>query len=232
MSQNATREVDQPTERAAIRLHCLAGQPPSPPVLSDWERLTTLPERAQESLWELVEASISSVDPALERRADAFCQLYGVAPGDLQASLRVCRLLLSRAASLNLPTQRLIEDMTALSKGQPSRIATAIAERYGTAKSLVQRGLVERMILDHGKVLAGLDWRVDRIAAADRGVGLDSPVVLLTLRLRDGDREERSTFYLTPPMFRELKAAFDGIDTVLAATTSGAATSIPNGGSS
>jgi hypothetical protein len=218
-----SQDIDLAPEAAVpeVRLHSLAGQPAPQAVLADWQRLTSLPERAQESLWELVEASLSQVDPVLERRAEAFCQLYGVVPTDLQASLRVCRLLLSRAASLNLTTPLLVEDLTVLSAGDLSRIALMIGERFQAAKAQVQRGLVERMILDHGKVLAGLDWRVDRIAAADRGVGLDSPVVLLTLRLRDGDREERNTFYLTPNAFRELKAAMKGIDTVLSATING-----------
>ncbi|NUP07438.1 MAG: hypothetical protein HOW73_15415 [Polyangiaceae bacterium] len=223
MSDSHLEPSDGRPRDAAVFLHCLAGQPAPPAVLSDWQRLTALPERAQPGLWELIESSLADVDPALERRAEAFCQLYGVAPADLQSSLRVCRLVLSRAAALNLSQRLVVEDLGALSNGAPPRIADTIASRYDAAKAVIQKGLVERMILDHGKVLTGLDWRVDRIAAADRGVGMETPVVLLTLQLRDGKREKRNTVYLTTDALRELKNALEGIERVLGAATSNGA---------
>ncbi|NUP12385.1 MAG: hypothetical protein HOW73_40590 [Polyangiaceae bacterium] len=223
MSQHHLEQTDGRPRDAAVILHCLAGQPAPPAVLSDWQRLTALPERAQQGLWELVESSLADVDPALERRAEAFCQLYGIAPADLQASLRVCRLVLSRAAALNLAQRLIIEDLGALSRGAPPPIADTLGARYDAVKAVIQKGLVERMILDHGKILTGLDWRVDRIAAADRGVGMDTPVVLLTLHLRDGKREKRNTVYVTTDAVRELKSALEGIERVLGAAASNGA---------
>ncbi len=202
----------------AMRLHCLAGQAASAEVLSDWQRLMGLPERARGSLWELVTASLGQVDAALERRAEAFCQLYGVAAADLQSSLRVCRFLMGRASAIDLPFAQMAEDVALLSRGAQPEMGALFLSHYDAAKALVRRGLVERMMLDHGKVLTGLDWRVDKIAASDRGVGRDTPVVLLTLRLRDGDREERNTFYLTPEAFTQMKNAWAGIEGVLSAT--------------
>jgi hypothetical protein len=219
VEQGETMSEPAGTNGGGLRLHCMAGQPAPAEVVSDFQRLSALPDKARQSLWELVEASLANVDPALERRAEAFCQLYGVPGADVQASLRVCRFLLGRAAALDLPIAKMVEDLAGLSGGQRPETAALILANYEGAKAVVRRGLVERMILDHGKVLTGLDWRVDKIAASARGVGQEAPVVLLTLRLRDGDREERSTFYLTPEAFAQMKNAWTGIEAVLSATT-------------
>lgn len=219
-----SESIASSSSEAGVRLHCMGGQAAPAEVLSDWQRLSVLPERARQSLWELVEASLGQVDPALERRAEAFCQLYGVPGPDLQSSLRVCRFLLSRAAAINMPAPQMAEDLAALSQGQRPEVAALFLAHYEGAKAIVRRGLIERMILDHGKVLSGLDWRVDKIAASDRGVGMEAPVLVLTLRLRDGDREERSTFYMTPEAFLELKKAWAGIELVLSAGSRGEAT--------
>jgi len=50
---------------------------------------------------------------------------------------------------------------------------------------------------------------VDNVTASDRGAKLNTTVVLLTLRYRDGNREERITFQLTPDAVRELKLFCD-----------------------
>lgn len=204
---------------APLTLNCLGGQPAPAEVVSDWQRLSNLPERARQALWELVEASLSQVDPALERRAEAFCQLYAVPTVDVQASLRVCRFLMGRAAALDLPITKMAEDLALLSYGERPEAAALLLAHYEAAKAVVRRGLVERMILDHGKVLVGLDWRVDKIAASGRGVGQETPVVLLTMRLREGEREERNTFYLTPDGFTQMKNTWSGIEAVLLAAT-------------
>lgn len=211
-----------------LGLHCLGGQPAPQEVVSDFQRLSGLPEKARHSLWELVEASLANVDPALERRAEAFCQLYAVPTADVQASLRVCRFLIGRAAALDVPITKMAEDLALLSHGERPEVAALLLAHYEAAKAVVRRGLVERMILDHGKVLVGLDWRVDKIAASGRGVGQETPVVLLTMRLRDGEREERNTFYLTPESFAQMKSVWTGIEAVLGATTRRAAEEGPS----
>jgi hypothetical protein len=55
----------------------------------------------------------------------------------------------------------------------------------------------------------GLDWRLDSVTASDRGVQLDSSVVLLTVRYRDCDSLKRLTLQLTSDSLRQLKTFVD-----------------------
>lgn len=199
----------------APALSCLAGAAAPAEVLQDWSRLEALPPRALDGLWDLLGPSLAGVDPGLERKAEAFCRLYDIPPDDLRASLRVCRFVLLRAGSVSLPAERVAQDVRSLARGESSPAAQMLISRYDSAKEIVRQGLVEQALLDHGKVLTGVDVRVDRISGSDRAAGLDQPVVLLTLRTREGDRNERTTVYMTPEAFSRIKEAWSRVDALL-----------------
>ncbi|WP_437715850.1 hypothetical protein WMF45_05170 [Sorangium sp. So ce448] len=208
--------MNQAPAPSAARLRCLDGQPAPADVVRDWKRFLELPDKARQNLWEILAPSLAgSVDAAMERRAEAFCRLYDLAAPELQASLRVCRFVLSRAGSLDLPAADVAEDIAALSGGD-ARGGVAVLSWYEAAKAVVRRGILEESIFDHGKVLVGLDWRVDRIAGSDRGVHLDAPLAVLTLRLRDGGRDERTTIYVAPQALGQIKEACDRIERMIA----------------
>ncbi|KYG04974.1 hypothetical protein BE21_43615 [Sorangium cellulosum] len=197
------------------RLRCLDGQPAPADVVRDWRRLLDLPDKARQGLWEILAPSLAgAVDAAMEKRAEAFCRLYDLSAPDLQASLRVCRFVLSRASSLDLAATDVAADVAALS-GDDAR-GVVVLSWYEAAKAVIRRGILEESIFDHGKVLVGLDWRVDRIAGSDRGVHLDAPLAVLTLRLRDGGRDERTTIYVAPPALGQIKEACDRIERMIA----------------
>lgn len=211
------------TEPARVRLSCLAGEPAPAEVARDWARLLALPERARQSLWDILGPALAKAPAAeLDERATAFCRLYGVTPADLEAGLRVCRFLLSRAASLDVPASALAEDIAALSGGQHDAVPVLLAG-YEAVKGALRREIVEETLLDHGKVLVGVDWRVDSLLASDRGVQLDAPVALLTLRLRDSGREEKLTAYVVPEALGQLQQALAKVERVIAAARKGVA---------
>jgi hypothetical protein len=205
-------------EPTSPRLHCLGGEPAPAEVVRDWSRLLALPERARQGLWEILAPSLSGgVDATMERRAESFCHLFELPAPDLQASLRVCRFLFTRAGALDLGVHPFSEDLAALSGGDPPAGAIVLSW-YEAAKSLVRRGILEKSVLDHGRVLVGLDWRVDRIAGSDRGVHFDAPVALMTLRLREGGGEERTTIYVLPEVLGQIKEAVSRIERLVAAS--------------
>ena len=210
-------------EPSRVRLSCLSGDPAPAEVARDWARLLSLPERARQSLWDVLGPALAKAPVAeLDERATAFCRLYGVAPADLEAGLRVCRFLLSRAASLDVPTGQLADDVAALSGGQRDAVPVLLAG-YEAVKGSLRREIVEETILDHGKVLVGIDWRVDSLVASDRGAQLDAPVALLTLRLREAGREEKLTAYVVPEAIGQLQQALAKVERVIAAAQKGAA---------
>ena len=54
--------------------------------------------------------------------------------------------------------------------------------------------------------LIGLDWRVDRVSASSRAARLDTDVIYLTLRYREGDSVDRVTLQLSTKGVRDLRA--------------------------
>lgn len=211
--------MQQPNKGPA--LHCLRGEGAPEEVVRDWAALHTLPPAAVDGLWELIGPSLSGVDPALERKAEAFCRLYDLGVDAVRSSLRVCRFVLMRASGAGLPLDQLAADLLALSNGEDTAAARMLVTRYEAARQLVRQSVLEQALLDHGKLLVGADVRVDRLAATDRSAGMDQPVILLTLRTREGDRNERTTMYLTPETFSRLKEAWTRIDAMLGGKTEG-----------
>lgn len=208
--------MTEPTTNAGPKLHCLGGEAAPAEVARDWGRLAVLPERAVQGLWEILAPSLpGGVDAAMERRAESFCNLYGLSPHDLQASLRVSRLLYTRAGALDLSPALFAEDVAALGGGD-GPLGALLVSWYEAAKALVRRGIFERTVLDHGHVLVGLDWRVDRVVGSDRGAAFDAPVALMTLRLREGTNEERRTIYVLPEVLGQIKEACTRIERMIA----------------
>ena len=76
---------------------------------------------------------------------------------------------------------------------------------YDQARAVVRREIVRGALLDHGKLLTGVDWRIDTIAAASRGAKIAAPVVLLTLSYQEGEHRSRITLHATPDMLQELQ---------------------------
>jgi len=57
----------------------------------------------------------------------------------------------------------------------------------------------------HGKVLSGIEWRIDAIAASNRGRGIQLPVAMLTFDYRDRNQPGSVTLQLLPSMVKELR---------------------------
>jgi len=197
------------------RLSCLSGQPAPAEVVSDWQRLLSLPERARAGLWEILGPSLGGVDAEMERRAEAFCRLYELPPSDVKASLRVGRFLLTRAAAQNLPARALAEDLVALGAADGT-IAGMLVGGYEAVREGLRRSMAEEALFEHGSVLVGLDWRVDRMVASDSRAELDMPLALMTLRTREGGKDKKTTFYAVPEVIRQIREACERIERALA----------------
>ena len=214
--------MNKPTESAArdVKLLCLGGQVAPPEVLRDWKRFQALAPKAKQNIWEILTPSLPAApDQAeIEKRGEAFCSLYRVSAQELQASVRVCRFLLLQASSLDLSKEFIREDLERLS-GENHEGVEVVLSGYEEAKTRMRREILESTLFDHGKVFTGLDWRVDTIAASDRGINLNSPVVLLTLRYREGHRqevrEEAMTLYVVPEALKQLRSVCERIESML-----------------
>jgi hypothetical protein len=194
------------SEAPEIKLHCFSDGPAPPPVMEGWRRLLGFPPPAREAFWALLAPALTErADAESKQRLAAFCREHALAEQHAVAAVKACDVLLWQASALDLDAERFRQDLEALSDGQ-SEGPQILLSKYDAVKGELRRRIVEGSLADHGKVLVGLDWRVDQVVSSDRGTRLNAPVILLTLRYREGDRTERITLQLTPETLRELKA--------------------------
>jgi COMM domain len=193
-------------------LHGFAGQSPPKHVTDGWGRFLEFPAEAQPDFWDLVvSAVLQPADPGHRERFALFRQRHELPEGDLVAAIQACGVLLRQACAHDLDRERFGRDLAALSNGRAAATAPLL-DRYDDIKRHVRQQLVAEALADHGKVLVGIDWRVDRVVNSSKGANLDATVVVLTFRYREGDRLERITLQLTPEALSELKAFTERID--------------------
>lgn len=186
-------------------LHSFGGQSPPKYLIEGWERLLGFPSEAQPGFFDLVVAAVfQPADPANRERFDSFRQRHQLPEPDFVAAIQACGLLLRRASAHDLDKEHFSRDVAALSGGRATA-TEPLLDRYEEIKRHVRQQLVTEALADHGNVLVGIDWRVDQVASSNKGARLNTNVVMLTFRYRDGDRSERITFQLTPQALSELK---------------------------
>jgi hypothetical protein len=198
-------------EGAPVRLRCLGGAEAPPEVVADAQRVLRLSAVAKQCLWEVLGPSLNEVPPpGMDELVAEFCRAYDVAEDDLGPAVRGCRFLLREASRADLSHLEFAEDVAAVSGGSVELGAILLAG-YEGAKAHLRREILRGALGDHGKILEAITWRVDHVAASDRGQNLRIPVTLLTLRYREGDERGRVTLQLLPDAVRELKAACEKI---------------------
>jgi hypothetical protein len=193
------------TQASEMRLNCCQGNPAPSFVVDGWKRFIRFPEQARNGFLSLLApAMMEPADPQNRQRVGTFSNGHGLAEEDVVAAMRSCDFLLRKASMLDLNADAFQQDLADLSGGDPQAAGPVLAN-YNAAKADLRQQIIRDTLADHGKVLVGLDWRVDNVTASDRGVQLNSDVVFLTLRYREGNTVERITLQLTPEAVEELK---------------------------
>jgi hypothetical protein len=202
-------EQKSDTKPPEIKLNCCQGRPAPVPVVEGWRQFLQLPEHARKGFWDvLFPALLEPANPANKQRIEAFSREHGLEEVAVVSAMRGCDFLLRQASALDMDTASFRQDLTALSEGDEQG-ADFIVSQYDGAKADLRKVIIQESLADHGKVLVGIDWRVDNVTASDRGAKLNTTVLLLTLRYRENNRVERITLQLTPEGIRELKLFSD-----------------------
>ena len=195
--------------RSPITLHCFHGAPAPPEVVDGWRRYLHLPKPARRAIWHLLGPAVLDLDGSQHQELLAsFCKEYGIAKEPVVQAVQSCGFVLSRAAALDLGLAQVHEDLAALTGDSAVSDEDAfdiLLARYDGMKTQLRGLIMQETLADHGKVLVGLDWRVDTCSASHRGANLDATVVFLTMRYRDGNQFDRATFQLTPEALKQLK---------------------------
>ena len=193
----------------SVSLQCLGGAPVPPAVVEGWRGLIRFPEESYPGFWELLGAVVMEPeDPHYQSKLESFCQDQKLELQPVLRALQACDFLLASATTINLDPKLFLKDLTTLSNGETS-VPDDLLNHYQAALPHLRNRLIEATLADHGKLLTGLDWRVDNVTTSDRGTQLNSTVIYLTLRYREGDNQDRLTLQLTPAGMKQLKAFTD-----------------------
>jgi hypothetical protein len=182
-------------------------------LAEDLLRLLALPDEAKTELWTVLGPSLQDeLGQAVEALLSAYCERFDIDEHHLALAFKAARFLLRAAASQALSAELFAADLRHLVGDDQAEPMTALLmPRYDEALTALRFENVRAALLDHGRLLLGVDWRVDTIAASQRGVRLDARIAMLTVRFRDGDHNERITLQALPDTLRELRRTLDQI---------------------
>lgn len=199
----------EPTKQQTT-LNCLEGQPAPPVVIEGWKQLCALPRTCRESFRLLLESVLMNPENATNKELILlFSKEHDVPPESLWSAMGCCELLLKQAAALDLPQDRFRQDIEALTGGSPDDLGQFILTRYPDAIEGLRRQILLESLAGHGKVMTGLQWRLDTLKHSSKGNNLNTDIVLLTLSYREGQNENSITLQLTEDAARQLKKFCD-----------------------
>jgi hypothetical protein len=191
----------------APKLRTFDGGPGPAVVEAAWSAYRELDDPLRRELPELLRGILETPnDPANDGRFKAFCSHFDVSSDVLGVVVQGLNLLIGHASALGIEPIELRADLLTLGEGEAS-VSDPIVELYAALRPLLRARLVDETLADHGRLLVGVDWRVDELKISDRGVGLDTSVMHLTLRYREGNETSRVSFQLVPEMARRLRDA-------------------------
>lgn len=190
-------------------LACLGGKPMKLGVINDLKRLSLLPEAALTNIWQVLGPLIGGELKAdrLERHLGPFCETYRADRNDILRGLAATRALLRGAAEQDLAVDKFVEDLEKLEV----EVLTArmICAGFDRAMVLLRGELMMVSLLDHGRVLKKVDWRIDQMRGSNRGKNLNAPVATITFNYQDGEKADRMTLQVLPPVLRQLREVLD-----------------------
>lgn len=190
----------------SLPLRCLGGAPAPEMIRKGWTHYQNLPESVQEEIWELVsDGLIHPTSRSFRARFDTFREEHDLEEDTLRGALQACGLLLSQSAALDMNSDQVRADLTDLSENRQNGWGPLLS-CYESLKTELRETMVFGSLSDHGKVLTGLDWRVDRVASSNRAAQLGTDVVYLTLRYQEGEEEGRITLQISSQGILDLKA--------------------------
>ncbi|MEE8104264.1 MAG: hypothetical protein V3T86_01880 [Planctomycetota bacterium] len=187
------------------QLVCCGGLAAPPVIVRGVATYAKWDSDLQRSVWDLLYASMTEgPHPGHDDRGRALAETHSIPGDDLVATVQGLALLVGQSAAHDLTVEQFQQDLAKLVADGEMTIEFLVS-RYASVKPELRRGIQHAALEDHGNVFTGLNWRVQKITSADRGVRLDSDIVVLTLSYSDGGEHRRLTLQFTPESIGELR---------------------------
>lgn len=214
------QDVDQLTAAALSQLtgttvlNCLGKQPGPTTLPGDLAHIIDLPKGVRDDFWTVLEPNLGAINtPHSNAIVGEYCTKHEIDPRALTPVLGACRFLILRGVENNTPPDLLEEDIKQLlasDDAQEQDIEKALAliiPLYEQAAPQLRMDAVYEALIDHGRVVSDVKWRVDHISHANTGEAINMPVTILTLRYSEGDSKGQMTFQLLPDELKKLQQA-------------------------
>lgn len=185
---------------------CFPDSAPPDAVIAGWRALLGLPRPALRNLWMLLrEALENPASPDSRQLVESYADRFDANAGNVFAAVRACDFLLRQGASIDVPAAAFQADLERLSASDPAGIEL-LMPHYGEVRDRLRLRMLEDTLAEHGNVLLGFDWRIDRVTVSNHGSMADTTVVFLNLKYRAGKEERQLALQLPPRALLALKA--------------------------
>lgn len=216
MSEGASPGVGAPA------LACLSGGRPDEKLIQDWAIYQSMAEPVRDALFELLQSVYRlPLGAELAERVAGFAQQAGADPMRVQSALDACRFLFNHAAGAGVSLADLQKDLESLRPEGREGIDQFLVH-YRSFGPIRRQEALRDSLLDHGKVLTAVDWRIDMARTSSRAARMDAPVLVLTFGYREGsgDRGRTDSVSLQIPAseFGSLRSIMDRVEIALATT--------------
>ena len=186
-----------------MRLRSFEREPPSGLAVA-LRVIADLPTEVRAKLAELIPELLELMpEDQLDNRIVRHCRKLELDPARLAPPLKSARFLFRIAASNAASPEDVAADLEALVPGAP--LAEWLVPLYESVLPALRQEIAMASLAAHGKVLSGIEWRIDAIAASNRGRGIQLPVAMLTFDYRDRNQPGSVTLQLLPSMVKELR---------------------------
>jgi hypothetical protein len=175
----------------------MEGLPAPPVVIEGWKHLSNFPRSSWESFWLLLAPVLMNPgNTSNQELITLFCKEHDISPECTLMAIGCCEQLLKQAAALDLSEDLFYKDLLALTGESPDDLAQFIRKRFSGAMKGLRQQILMDTLATHGKVMTGLEWRLDRVKQSSRGSHLNTDIVLLTLNYQEGGKQDKISLQL------------------------------------
>ena len=195
----------------AIKLRCYGGNPIPDQVLKDWLLFCELDEKIQYNIWNLIKSIVyGQSSEQLKSEISEFCNKFYIEEKKLTRSLGLLTHMLQQATKYDLSKNDIENDFLILKKLKHGEVDDIITG-YVEVKNEIKIKFINNTLLSHGKLIVGVDWKIENIEASNDAFNIHIPVVTLTFRYREGDDSNRISLRMTTDTIEQLQSALSEI---------------------
>jgi hypothetical protein len=200
--------ADAPAQKA---LRALGAEPVPATIPADLRALLEMPEAARAAFGEVLGPCLEARLPDdVDRLIEAFARKHDAVGKHVALGVRGARFAIWEAAKARASIEDLSHDLGVLvGEAAGASVARLLTPIYETAARRVRAELARRALADHGTVVVGVDWRLDRIVASQHASSIEADVGVLTFSCREGSESRRVTLQLDKEMLVRLRSACD-----------------------